>query len=252
MYAAEPDAHSARPDGVRLGPLEIPAWSRDDALCDVIQHFGASQRVAFVNTHLLYHALKDDALALELKRFTLFNDGVGVDFLARTLCGRGFSDNLNGTDFVPMLLQEAPPGTRLFLFGGAEIVVQAAARALQDAYPHIELCGSCDGYESGDATVRSALQKAEPDLVLVALGNPLQELWIARNWDAAPRASFLGVGALFDFLAETHPRAPKAVREARLEWLFRLSREPKRLWRRYTYEVGYVALALLSERLRPS
>jgi len=77
------------------------------------------------------------------------------------------------------------------------------------------------------------LKAERPDLLLVAMGNPLQERFIADRLASQHASVAAGVGALFDFLAGEVSRAPKAVRKARLEWAYRLWLEPARLWRRY-------------------
>jgi beta-1,4-glucosyltransferase len=169
--------------------------------------------------------------------------------LAR-LQGGHFASNLNGTDLVPALLGRAPIGARLFLYGGRPEVCAAAAQRIGESFPNIHIVAALDGYAHTQAELSAALTDTAPDIVLVALGNPLQEDWIAQNSKLRPRAVFIGVGALFDFLADETPRAPRALRFLRLEWLFRLLREPSRLWRRYTIEIGFVTLSLLWDRFR--
>jgi exopolysaccharide biosynthesis WecB/TagA/CpsF family protein len=79
-----------------------------------------------------------------------------------------------------------------------------------------------------------ALLKGQPvDLLLVAFGNPRQEIWIAERITHEHAHLAIGVGALFDFLAGEVQRAPRWLRAARLEWAYRLMLEPARLWRRY-------------------
>jgi N-acetylglucosaminyldiphosphoundecaprenol N-acetyl-beta-D-mannosaminyltransferase len=83
------------------------------------------------------------------------------------------------------------------------------------------------------APVVEAVGRAEPHLVIVALGAPKQELFIHETREALRPAVLLGLGASIDFIAGTVPRAPAWMSRSGLEWLFRLSREPRRLWRRY-------------------
>jgi N-acetylglucosaminyldiphosphoundecaprenol N-acetyl-beta-D-mannosaminyltransferase len=81
--------------------------------------------------------------------------------------------------------------------------------------------------------VVARVRAAKADLVLVGLGAPKQELWIDQVRSALEPAVLLGVGASLDFLAGTIPRAPRWMSRSGLEWLYRLGREPGRLWRRY-------------------
>ena len=90
---------------------------------------------------------------------------------------------------------------------------------------------------------------AKPDILLVALGNPAQELFIARHFDALGAKAMFGVGALLDFVAERVARAPAWMRKARLEWAFRVAQEPGRLLRRYTIETAAFLIAVLRLRV---
>ncbi|MES1200000.1 MAG: WecB/TagA/CpsF family glycosyltransferase [Pseudomonadota bacterium] len=231
---------------VRAEPAE---HALDIILCALETKSGL--RVAFANTHLLYHALTNRQLQEMLGSFLVLNDGVGLELAARIACGEGFPDNLNGTDFVPRLLASTPAGKRVYLYGARDEVAANAASALARFNPHLSICGFQHGYtqQLDEAAIIGEIARLEPDIVLVALGNPYQEAWIARAAPHIPQATLIGVGALFDFMAGSVTRAPKWIQFARLEWLFRLAREPRRLWRRYTIEIIVVAFALLCARL---
>ena len=95
------------------------------------------------------------------------------------------------------------------------------------------------GYQHGyygpadEETVCARIRATSPDLLLVALGNPLQEEWIARCAEKTGATVCIGVGAFFDFVAGQVPRAPLWIRQLKCEWIYRLLQEPRRLWRRY-------------------
>lgn len=232
----------------RLGPLTVRASTCEAMVKDIVaavrEH--RAMRVAFANTHLLYCAARDPGLARELKAFCIVNDGVGVDLLSRIATGERFPENLNGTDLTPRVLDALPDGSRIFLLGATPDVAVAAARRIAERWPGLLVCGVRDGY-AGLAEAIEEVARASPDLVLVAMGNPLQERLIA-DCSRRRESVFIGVGALFDFIAGAAPRAPAAWRRLRLEWLFRLLREPKRLWRRYTIEVLVLAALICRER----
>ena len=99
------------------------------------------------------------------------------------------------------------------------------------------ICGVADGYQTGGASISREIAKTRPDVVIVALGNPLQELWMAEHGAKTGARLVFGVGALFDFLSGEVPRAPQLVRNLRLEWLYRTFLEPGRLLKRYTWEM---------------
>jgi alpha-1,3-mannosyltransferase len=141
---------------------------------------------------------------------------------------------------------------RIFLVGAAADVVSEAAEALSRSYPRHAIVGHHHGFIGAldDARICGLIRAARADVVLVAMGNPLQELWIERNAVASGAKLLIGVGALFDFLAGRVPRAPKWVRKVRCEWVYRLLCEPHRLWRRYLLgNVEFIA-SILGERTR--
>lgn len=230
-----------------LGPLSVPVKTGRDAVRDIVGAVLRKQplQVAFANTHLLYCAVRDPGYASDMERFYLVNDGIGLNLLARMACGRGFEENLNGTDLTPRVLAALPFGTRVLLVGARPRVVRRAAHRMLQRWPHLEICAYHDGY-AGGARALQDLRDLKPDVVLVGMGNPRQERWISQGLEAHPSAVFLGVGALFDFIAEAVPRAPEGLRRLRLEWAFRLAQEPRRLWRRYTVEIFVVTMALLA------
>jgi len=126
-----------------------------------------------------------------------------------------------------------------YLFGGGRGSARHAASRLRAAYPDLKIVGTAsprvDMSEPAAErrAVLDAISAVAPDLVLVGLGAPKQELWIHESAAALAPAVLLGVGASIDFLAGNARRAPGWMSAAGLEWLYRLAREPGRLWRRY-------------------
>lgn len=167
----------------------------------------------------------------------IVNDGVGMDLAAWLIQRRRFKANLNGTDFTPYLLRQARRPLRIFLLGGKpEVVGRAAEHARQQLGQ--EVVGVCDGYTGmREDDLIARITHSQADLLLVALGNPIQEQWILQHRDALDVPLVMGVGALFDFWAGNKPRAPRLVQSLRLEWFYRLCLEPRRLLRRYTVDI---------------
>lgn len=192
--------------------------------------------LAFANAHCVNVAATDAEYRAVLPRFTVLADGIGVDLAAKLHHGRPFPENLNGTDFVPALLRALGGRRRVALVGGAPGVAEEAAENLRRALPRHEFRAVSHGYfQPGLQTeiVLARLREFSPDITLVALGVPKQELFIARHVTIRETTVVIAVGALFDFLSGRTPRAPLAWRRLRIEWLFRLIGEPSRLWRRY-------------------
>lgn len=225
-------------ESVQIGPVAVARLSREAAIRRLLAVPGSGSRlaVAFANAHGLLLAMDDPAFADALSRFLVLNDGIGAEIGARLLSGMGFEDNLNGTDFVPALLDAAPEGTRVYLFGARPEVVEKAAGMFAARHPAIAVCGWRSGYFGEDELpqIVAGINAARPDILLVAMGNPRQELLIDRLWDDLDVPLALGVGALFDFTAGEVTRAPSLMRSNGLEWVYRLGQEPKRLGQRYT------------------
>ena len=223
-------------DTRRIGPLDIAVSTRDAALRRVLDAVAMGQPllVAFANAHTVNMARRTPELVEALRDALVLNDGVGLDVASRSLYGHRFPDNLNGTDFTPLLLSTLPRRTRVFIVGAAPGVAEQAGLRLSTDHRHVEVVGCHHGFAPGRdmAALTRRIIDAKAELVLVGMGNPLQELW-ARDNVRKLGVPILCIGALLDFTAGTAKRAPRWVRRMRMEWAFRLIREPRRLARRY-------------------
>jgi alpha-1,3-mannosyltransferase len=221
-----------------IGPVRVARATREEAISFLVEALRADHRhlVAFANAHGLLMAMDDPAYAETLRNFLVLNDGIGAEIGARALYGQGFPDNLNGTDLIPAFLAAAPPDTRVFLLGAKQDIVECAAAIFAERYPHLVICGARDGYFSreDEEEIARDIADANTDILLVAMGNPLQEELIGRIFEQSAATLAFGVGALFDFTAGAAVRAPEALRASGMEWVYRLAREPRRLGRRYT------------------
>jgi len=176
----------------------------------------------------------------------IINDGVGVDIATWLVHRKRFPQNLNGSDFVPGFLRELGRDARVFLFGGKPGIAQRAAQALREDFA-VPVVGTSDGYSqaSDNEGLVERINASGATVLLVAMGNPLQEQWILQHRNQLEARLLIGVGALLDFLAGDKPRAPHWVRRLRLEWLYHLTLEPARLARRYTLDIAvFLALCL--------
>jgi exopolysaccharide biosynthesis WecB/TagA/CpsF family protein len=232
--------------------VQVADMTRADALARIARTVDARGhlRIAFCNAHTANTAHADVAFHRVLGRFLVLPDGVGVDIAARWLDGASFKANLNGTDFVPELLRTAVRPLRIALIGGRPGVAERAASALSVLGPGHSVTTILDGFAgaAAEADWLASLVTHPADIALVAMGNPRQELWIDANLDSRHAAVAIGVGALFDFLAGEVARAPAAVRGLRLEWLWRLMLEPRRLFRRYVLGNPLFLLRVLAAR----
>lgn len=192
-------------------------------------------KVSFLNAHNANIACTEPVFAEALDDFLILPDGIGVDIAAKLLYGRAFPANLNGTDFIPALLQSLPQPLTVGLIGAKRANVDGAAERLRKLAPQHRISVIHDGFFSAaeEPEIIASIAELRPDILLVAMGVPRQELWIARHITDRHCTMPIAVGALLDFLSGAVPRAPLWLRRLRLEWLFRLLIEPSRLWRRY-------------------
>ncbi len=218
--------------------VTIRDQSRDKAIASIDEAFGLGERVnvGFANAQTLNIAYRNYHFQSALSRFLVLNDGLGTDIASRIKFGKPFTENLNGTDFVPDYLSRTKHSLRIYLIGTADGVVGRAAQALRRSYPRHTIVGWRDGFFLGPQDVEQTccdIRAARANCVLVGMGNPRQELWIDEHGHNTGANLFFAVGALLDFQAGATRRAPLWLRKLRCEWTYRLLREPTRLASRY-------------------
>jgi N-acetylglucosaminyldiphosphoundecaprenol N-acetyl-beta-D-mannosaminyltransferase len=228
--------------GLYYGRIWVDALTFDGAL-DAFEALVAARRGGRVYTPNVDHVVlaeHDTRFAEAYARADLsFADGMPLVALSRLRPVR-LPEKVSGSDFLlPLMERAAARGWRVYLLGGMEGVADAAATRLLERFPalhivgrdpaHIDLAASRE--ERGREIDR--IKATSPDVVLVALGAPKQEIWIDDVASALAPAVLIGVGASLDFLAGTAVRAPRWMSKVGLEWLHRLSKDPKRMVQRY-------------------
>ena len=230
---------------------------------DVIPGFQAVDRegvAQIVELHVLQADLFHDRLVVAVHRLIRHEapELVGEDQIVRVLEGRTLLSRLlrdplparvAGSNLVPDLCPRCKAeGLRFYVLGGAEEALAEALAAMEckAGFP-MPIAGSDHsfvklGEEQPEIVER--INAAKPDILFVALGNPKQELWLARNAAALDVPVALGIGGSFNFVAGRVKRAPRWMQKCSLEWVHRIAQEPGRLWRRYAY--GLVKFSWLS------
>lgn len=225
-------------DKMVLGNFAITNTTRQALSAYLLGSLASQRRLVlfFANTNFIVKC-RELSARMNNDSVLLVNDGVGMDLAAWLINRRRFKSNLNGTDFTPYLLRQAQRPLRIFLLGGTpEVVKRAAEHARQQLGQ--EVVGVGDGYAGMRETdLLARIAQSQADILLVALGNPIQEQWILQHRDMLEVPLVMGVGALFDFWAGNKPRAPRLVQSLRMEWFYRLCLEPRRLLRRYTVDI---------------
>jgi len=167
-------------------------------------------------------------------------DGFPV-ILASRLLGRRLPERVAGSDLVPALFEAADPKRplRIFLLGAAAGVAERAAERIDTTWPGVAVVDTYSppfGFEHDDAeqdSIFARVHAARPDILVLGLGAPKQELWVYKHRHALKAPVALCVGATIDFLAGERSRAPKWLQRMHLEWFYRMLGEPRRLFWRY-------------------
>jgi exopolysaccharide biosynthesis WecB/TagA/CpsF family protein len=208
--------------------------------------------VTWLNAHNANIAQTGAGFREALNSFLVLPDGIGVDIASKILHGSSFPANLNGTDFTPALLQAETNPLRIGLIGARPDVVEKAAGKFRKITPQHEIRVISDGFfnAADEPGILQSLREFAPHILLVAMGVPRQEIFMAQKLTAEHCTLAFGVGALFDFMAGAVPRAPLLIQKMRFEWLYRLAQEPGRLWRRYVVGNPLFLLRVMRAKLR--
>lgn len=218
--------------------VRIDNWSMKQSLELISQTVQQKQRktVFFANAHTLNLSYDNaDFRNLLNSVDVLLPDGSGIEVACRRQ-GIRRKGNVNGTDMLPLLCSQlADAGQSVFLLGGEEGIASSAAANLKKVTPELAVAGTRNGFfnHHNCQDVIDQINAARPDVLLVGMGQPLQEQWVAEHRDLLDVPVVIAVGGLFDFFAEKVSRAPVWLRELGMEWVWRLKEEPSRMWKRY-------------------
>lgn len=229
---------------IKLFDIELSNLSMTEMLTLILnnaKHKTATPSMAqyaFVNADCMNISTQNNQYrhCLQSRCDRVFADGSGIR-IASICKGVSPKDNLNGTDMFPRLCkQAADAGLSIFLLGADKGIAATAANNMQRRYPNLKIAGTHHGFIDNPATERRIIKEINhsgASILLVAMGAPKQELWLAKHKHQLNVGVGIGVGGLFDFYAEKVQRAPLWVRQIGMEWICRLSEEPKRMWKRY-------------------
>ena len=233
--------------------LRVHNLSEDETV-DAIERLldeGGSHYGAVVNAAKIVAANKDNALKRALLEADLVTaDGMSVVWASRLL-GQPLKERVTGIDLFERLVRLASEqGWAVYFLGARDESVRGVVERFTSAYPALRVAGYHNGYfdASESAAIAEVIKQSSSDLLFVAMGSPAQECWIRSNLETTGARFALGVGGSFDHVSGLARRAPGWMQRSGLEWLYRLIREPRRLWRRYL--VGNIAFVWLVIRQR--
>jgi N-acetylglucosaminyldiphosphoundecaprenol N-acetyl-beta-D-mannosaminyltransferase len=231
--------------GLRLDAITLPELT--SRLHHAI-HQGQRVRAMHVNAHAINLAQANSAFQHALNQAEIvFCDGHGVR-LAAQLVGHSLPERMTPPDWILDFAQqtqaELSRNPRWYLLGAQDGIAQRAASAIQQVAPNIQFFthpGFFDADSADNLSVIQAINDKTPDVLLVGMGMPRQEVWLHDNWPRLKVPVAITVGALFNYLAHDVPRGPRWLTDHGFEWLCRLIIEPRRLWKRYV--IGNVLFA---------
>lgn len=214
--------------------INVDLVSKEDVIIDVKQRFSNEIKtiLLFLNAHCYNISRKN----IEYKNVLnsadlLLNDGIGIELGGR-LGGIKFKDNLNGTDLIPQILNELSNDGKIFLLGGKDDVAEKAMNELVGA--KLNVVGFHNGFFHDDKKILNKIINCNANILVLGMGVPKQEIWLNENIESLSNIKLaIAGGAILDFISKSIPRAPKWMRDIRLEWFYRLMLEPKRMWQRY-------------------
>ena len=247
-----PPSPSTRDEGIpRIDLFGIPVAQIN--LDGLLAYFAGSLRaearpaprtrlIAYANAHSCNLFLQDEEYRRALCAADLiYTDGNGPR-LAAWMSGQWLPRRMTSADWYPALCALcAREGFRLYLLGAGPGVAAQAAQRLKCDFPDLQILGSRDGYFSAtqEAAVLQEIHNAKPDLLILGMGSPRQEIWMARHRQALHVPVIWGAGGLLDYIAGTTRRAPRWMRKLALEWLGRMLIEPRRLAPRYLHDLPW-------------
>lgn len=246
---------------VSVDDLSFDRVTMKDAVRRIVRMAKKRDRARHVCTGNLDHLVladRDPEFREAYRRADLVvADGAPVVWLSRIASSTALPERVAGSDlFWELARVSGEANLRMFFLGGRPGSAAKAAEVVEQRYPGARIVGTyCPPFEAFDSKseqekIRRVIRQAAPEILLVALGAPKQEKWIAAHKDELGVPVSIGVGGSFEIAAGVRSRAPRWLRSSGLEWLYRFAQEPTRLFQRYfvdnlPYLAGAAARAVL-------
>jgi N-acetylglucosaminyldiphosphoundecaprenol N-acetyl-beta-D-mannosaminyltransferase len=244
---------------VHVGKLPIDAVDIEETAQAFIDYCLSATRAAAarpvystsVNGQVISLCARDRELAaMFLSADSVNADGQPMVFLSRYLCANPLPERVATTDLFPVTARlAAQAGVTFYMLGGSEEVNRKAVEATLAAHPALRIVGRRNGYftRAEEAGVVEEIVRLRPDVLWLSLGVPLEQQFCMRHLAALRGVGIVKTsGGLFDFLSLIKPRAPTWMQKLGIEWLYRMAREPRRLFLRYALTNPHALFLLLT------
>lgn len=189
-----------------------------------------------INAAIINDVVKNDAFKNALNNSDLANaDGMSVYWALRIL-GKPVPERVACPDLAEDVIKMAERNSfSIFLFGAEENSLQLCVKNLQNEYPKLKIAGARNGYfkEEDEADIVAYLKKSKSDILFLGMPSPRKEFFVEKYKKEIPANFIFGVGGLFDIYSGQKKRAPKWLQKIGMEWFYRFSQEPRRMWQRY-------------------
>lgn len=192
-------------------------------------------------TFMKADAISEFDKALINPKTTIVPDGIGVVKAANYIGISEIKERITGVDISYKLLELANKYSKsIYLLGASKDVIELTVKNINKEYPKVNILGYSDGYVDNKDDIFKRIKNISPDIVLVALGVPKQELLIAKHYDSFSKGIFVGVGGTFDVISGTKKRAPQIIQKLNIEWLYRIIGNKERIKRFYDSNVKFI------------
>ena len=237
--------------------LDVHHISFDESVNRVIQLAGEKKAsyICFANAHMTVEAHKDKSFRNKVNRADLvLADGRPIS-IASKLLHRKSQERITGMEFIETILEKPDPkNISVFIYGSTNEVIDAMRKKISSNYPNVCLAGAISPpfrELTGDEVNLhiEKINRSGANIVLVALGCPKQEKWMAENYQRI-HAVLLGIGGALPVVAGLQKRAPKWMQNLALEWFYRLLQQPKRLFSRYLHTNSWFLYLLTREWIK--
>ena len=235
MISSKPatELPSTRVAGVPVHELDLEASLDliDQFIADGTPHYNVAINAAKV---VKFHHDATLRTAIE-KAHLLTADGKPVVWASRLL-GHPLPGRVNGTDLMEALLDRAASrGHSVYFFGAKQEIVETCVAKTRKLYPTLRIAGYRNGYfsQEDESAIVADIAASRPDILFLGFGTPRKEYFMNTHYRALQVPFVMGVGGTFDVLAGLTKRAPRWMQNSGLEWFFRFTQEPRRMWKRY-------------------
>ena len=194
-------------------------------------------KIVTLNPEMIVNAMRNIEVQAAINNANIIvPDGTGIVWAFKILNKNNQTkiERVPGIELAEKILESANElKKRVAIFGSTKTTIEKAVASIQNKYPNIIIVKAIDGYQGieKDSQIAEEIAGEDPDLVLVALGNPRQEIWINKHSSFFPKSILIGIGGSLDVWAGKVKRAPKWLRDNHLEWFYRAVSQPKRTTR---------------------